>query len=469
MVFLSFGFFLLLFLLAGLLASLRTKSSAGDYFTTDRTTSPLLIALSAIATNYSGYVFIGQVGFIYEFGLHAIWITVGWKIGDFMSFLFVHQRFRMEAGSQNANSYLEVLSKWGGQDYALFRRIAALIAVMFLCVYAAAQLNAGAKTLFALFDLNMALGATIGAVIILAYSAFGGMRASIWTDAIQSFVIFGTLCFLLAILIIKTGGVSGMVDAVNAVSPAYTNLFPQNMALGPYAGPVFFVMGWILGGLGTIGQPQIMSRFLALNDAQQIWKTRAYYYTFSIALSCLIIPIALCTRVILNNDISFDQELALPMLASELLPDILLGVFIAGVFAATLSTADSQVLAASASLSNDFSYNKPSLLAARISLFFIILVTLAIAVLHLENVWNLVMLAWAALSSAFAPIVIVLALGGKPSQKLCIAMMIIGLASMIAWRFSDYNAIIYSAGIGIICALATYGVAFGLSKFEDRD
>lgn len=451
-----FGFFLFLFCLIGFASIKHGQDTTEDYFTTQRTVSPALVALSAIATNHSGFMFIGQVGFIYEFGLQAIWITVGWKIGDFCSFLFVHKRFREQAEKCSANNYIELLSNWHGQFFPIFVKLASILSLVFLCTYAAAQFNAGSKALYAMFGLDYATGAVISAVILLAYTLKGGMRASIWTDSFQALLIIFTLSLMLFYVIEHIGGVGTFITEVNQVSESYIKIFPENEFLNQYVGAILFAVGWIFGGLGTIGQPHIMSRFLTLKDVRHMWRTRYYYYALSISISCLIIPLALSTRVILGDNILFDKELALLMLALDLLPDILLGTFLAGIFAATLSTADSQILASTSCIANIFPRFNESVKNIRTNIVLITIVTLCIALLQIENVFNLVLLSWSALASAFAPLLIVYICNQKLRQSTAVIVSSVGVLSSILWSSSSFSGIIYSSAIGISSGLIAF-------------
>ncbi|MEE2744182.1 MAG: sodium/proline symporter, partial [Bdellovibrionota bacterium] len=203
----SFIFFLLLFVFIGLLSSFYSKKTQEDYLTTGQSTSPWLVALSAVATNNSGYMFIGVIGFTYTTGLSSFWVTFGFFFGDYLASLFIHKKLRVVSGEKKAHSFGELLSSWQGKDHKKLRVLVGLMTLIFLSIYAAAQFKAGSKALHVLFGWDYSLGAIIGGIMVLLYCMAGGMRASIWTDAAQSFVMIFSMGILTFTAISSLGGV----------------------------------------------------------------------------------------------------------------------------------------------------------------------------------------------------------------------------------------------------------------------
>ncbi len=352
-----------------------------------------------------------------------------------------------------------------GTDYRTLRIVAGIITVVFMGTYAAAQLNAGSKALHVLFDWDYAAGAVIGAIMVLLYCFAGGIRASIWTDAAQSFVMIIAMGLLFAVAVTKTGGVSTFIQALYQVSPDYMNLFPGDLALGGVAGPVLFVLGWVAAGFAVAGQPHIMVRFMAMDNPENMGRVRAYYYAWFIAFYLLTVGAGLAARLLLPEADNFDAELALPTLALELLPEVLVGLILAGLFAATMSTADSQILSCSAALTNDFTHGrKVPYMMTKLATVCVVLVALGIALSGNRSVFSLVLIAWSALASAFAPLLTVYVLGGKPSEKLALSMMLGGLAAMLLWRYFELGGIIYEVAPGILAGLLIYLAGRGFKR-----
>ncbi len=453
----SFVFFLLLFVLIGGLAVLKKRQTSIDYLLAGQNVPAWMVGLSAIATTNSGYMFVGMIGFTYTTGLSSIWLMIGWLIGDFIASGFIHKKLREQTQQQNALSYAGVLSRWHGTDYRLLRIIGGFITLIFLGTYAAAQFSAGSKALYVLFGWDYTAGAIIGAIMVVLYCFAGGIRASIWTDVAQSAVMMVAMCLLVVTALAAIGGVGGFVTAMQNVSPDYANLFPKDPIFGNILGPILFVMGWMVAGFGVIGQPHIMVRFMAINKPANINQARIYYYSFYTIFYALVVCAGLLARILLPQVASFDAELALPTIAQSILPEIFVGLILAGLFAAAMSTADSQILSCTAAITRDITGGRTvSYAATRLTTLFVVAGALAIALVATESVFNLVLIAWAALACAFAPLMTVYALGGKPSQSRAITMMLSGLAVMLIWRQIGHNESIYEILPGMLAGFLPF-------------
>ena len=460
MIILSFLFFLLLFVVVGVASAFFRHKNNADYLIAGRSVKPWLVALSAVATNNSGYMFVGQIGFTYMYGLHSIWLMIGWITGDFLSSLFVHKKLRQQSEKEKSLSFAATLSEWGGQNYKYLRFIGGIITILFLGTYAAAQLNAGSKALHVLFGWDYAFGAIIGAAIVLLYCMAGGIRASIWTDAAQSFVMIIAMVLMVVVGVNEIGGLSAFTEGLHNVSPDYMNLFPPANDFGGALGPALFVLGWLFAGVGVIGQPHIMVRFMALDNPSHITRTRAYYYAWFTTFYVMTIIAALVARLLITDTGSFDAELALPTLAEQLLPSVLVGLVLAGLFAATMSTADSQILSCTASITNDLWPNKKfGYMANKIATFAVTLIALAIALNGNKSVFALVLIAWSALGSAFGPLLIVRSLKQDVSELVSVAMVLGGIGGMLVWRSYGLNDITYEIAPGMLTGFVIFGVS----------
>jgi len=348
MVLISFIAFLLLFVLIGVLSVKKRKKNSQDYLLAGQSVKPWLVALSAVATNNSGYMFIGMIGFTYTSGLQSIWLMVGWILGDLIIGSFVFKGIRGVTEKNDILSYGGLISRWHGTEFKKLRFLVGLITVIFLGVYAAAQFKAGSKALHVLFGWDYSTGAIIGSVIVFLYCLSGGIRASIWTDAAQSIVMIFAMTMLFVVGVSNVGGFSEYISQLDAVAPGFLSVRPTGLLMDNSIGIMLFILGWIFAGFGVVGQPHIMVRFMTLDDVKNINKTRAYYYIWYIAFYTITIGVGLTARLILPETSTFDAELALPMISQKLLPEILIGVVLAGIFSATMSTADSQILSCSA-------------------------------------------------------------------------------------------------------------------------
>lgn len=227
---LSFVFFLGLFVFIGLLSVYKSRGTKQDYYLASSSVSPALVGLSAVATNNSGYMFIGVIGYTYATGLASIWLMIGWISGDFLASTFVHSRLRDVTEKTGEVSYAGVLSHWYGGQHDRLQRLIGLISLVFLLAYASAQLVAGSKALHVLFDWPNWAGAVMGAVMVALYCIAGGIRASIWTDAAQSVVMIVAMAALLVIATVSLGGLDSAIIQMGAVD-GFLDWFPKDLAL----------------------------------------------------------------------------------------------------------------------------------------------------------------------------------------------------------------------------------------------
>ncbi len=457
MIVISFLGFLLGFVFIGGLSIIKHKATTNDYLMAGRSVAPWLVSLSAVATNNSGYMFIGMIGFTFVEGISSLWLMVGWISGDLIMSLFVHRRLREKSGELNAMSYGTVLSRWHGKDQPWVRLIAGMITIIFLGTYAAAQLKAGSKALYVLFGWNYSVGAVIGASIVLLYCFAGGIRASIWTDAAQSFVMVLAMLLLLVFGLFKIGSFSLIYAQLQQVSPHYLDLFsPKIMTLG-VGGAILFLLGWLFAGFGVIGQPHIMVRFMVMQRKEDMSRIRWYYYSWYTLFYLLTIGVGLLARLLAPDLLLHDQELALPLLALQLMPAVLVGLVLAGLFAATMSTADSQILSCTAAITQDFGLQPMrTYWVTKIVTVIVCAVALFIALTGSDSVFQLVLIAWGALACSFAPLLVVLVLGGHPSQLTAVLMMLTGLLVMAVSRQLGISSIVYEIFPGMMTGFLPY-------------
>lgn len=446
---------LALFLVVGLAASYQARHNRQDYYLAGRSVSPWLVALSAVATNNSGYMFIGVIGYTVYAGFAAIWLMVGWICGDFLASLYVHRKLRAAAARTGEVTYGGLLSHWYGEPFHHLRRLAAVVTLLFLGSYAAAQLMAGSKALHVLLGWPLPVGAILAATVVVGYSLAGGIRASIWTDALQSLVMIGAMAILLVAAVNHLGGPSHAFELLQAV-PGYADPLPPDLALPGLPGLLLFVAGWMVAGFAVIGQPHIMVRFMALNDGKRMVTVRAWYYSWFVLFYLAATAVGLLARLILGAEMG-DAELALPTMAKQLLAPPLVGLLLAGIFAATLSTADSLVLACSAAVTQDLPPRRAERkLWLKLATFGVTALALVIALSSNDSVFALVILSWGVLGSAFAPLLLVYCGGGRPSEGLAILMLVSGVATAVLWRQLGWHQALFEGLPATLVSLTIY-------------
>jgi sodium/proline symporter len=457
----SFVIFLLLFTGIGLYSATQKQNTTADYLLANRGVGPWLTGLSAFATAHSGGMFISTIGYTYTAGISAVWLLVGWFLGDYFTWFFIHKRLRQqsaEIGSDTFGSFLGTIAK-GEKPNRAIASLSALITLAFLGCYAAAQLLAASKALHVVFGWDYAIGIVLGAAIVVLYCSSGGIRASIWTDAAQAIVMVGAMFLLTGIALATCGGFSGLWSQLASIDPALVDPIPKDLRFGF----VLFLLSWLMGGVGVVGQPHIMVRAMVLKSSEQMGFTRNIYAGLYVIFATAAVMAALTARVLVPDLLDGgDPELALPLMAVQLLPELLVGVILAGVFAAVISTADSQILSCSAALTQDlFPQWANSMRWAKRATSISGGLIVAIALASNKNMFALGVFAWSALSCGLGPLLMVRVFSLPLSPGVGVAMMTTGVAVAAIWNgVLKFSGSIYEVLPGMLAGFAVYLVAW---------
>ena len=462
----TFCAFLLFFVFVGVWSSREKTETTEDYLVASRSVNPWLVALSAVSTNNSGYMFIGLIGFTYQMGLGAFWLTMVWVLGDYLTWLWFHGRLRGYSEEVEANSVPTLMGRGTrGEQSRPITLLAGIATLLFLSLYAAAQLKAGSAATETMFGWPASTGALVGALIVVLYCFAGGIRASIWTDAAQSTVMIVAVLLLVLYAAVEIGGWGSLIGALEAIDPQLVEWTPKGLALGLGV----YLLGCLMNGIGGIGQPHVIIRVMALDSVESIAKTRRIYVAWYAIFSILALLVGLYARVILPElgaglegaALDSATEKALPALATHLMPEVLVGVILAGIFAATMSTADSQVLACSAALTQDlFPQYKSSYTASKVATLMVTALALAAALFATSGVFSIVMFAWSGLAAMMGPVLVVrLARLPLPSW-LGVAMILSGVGTVIGWTFTPLDASVMKILPGMLVPSALYALVY---------
>lgn len=454
LVLVSFLAFLLLFAGVGL-ASIRVKKdTTDDYLVAGRGMHPALAALSAVSTWNSGYMFIGFIGFMWLMGYSAIWISLISTIGQLVAWIWLYKYIQNEGKERNIRSLSSLVANFKGAPEA---KMAAICSVAFLLIYAGAQLSSGGKALLAMLEWDEWIGILIGFVLVVAYCYAGGIRASIWTDAVQSCVMLVGSTLLCFVALNEVGWFGGMHDSLTKIDPALTSITPPDLMLGLS----LWIFAFFLGGLGVAGQPQVVSRIMTLDSEEDRKQACLWFFVWQTPFLALMIIIGLASRVIFPVEGSFDPELALPMLAKDVLGPFWVGLILASIFAATMSTADSQVLACTAAITDDvipeWSENHKKTKLTTIAMAFVATcLSLGAYFSGNNSVFSLVVLAVYGLGGMFIPLIIIRMAGFKPSSRHSIIMMTSALTAVILWRLFGLNVHVFETVPGVGAAFIAH-------------
>jgi len=464
----SFLLFMLFFAGVGL-ASMRVKEdTTDDYLVAGRGMHPALAALSAVSTWNSGYMFIGFIGFIFINGYSAVWIAVVSTIGQLVAWIWLYKYIQKEGEARGIRSLSSLVSNTTGSPEA---KVAAVLSVIFLSIYAAAQLTAGGIALETMLKWSPTIGILIGFVLVVAYCYAGGIRASIWTDAAQSCVMIVGSTILCYVAIKSTGGFSGLHSELRALDPGMVSLFPFDLKFGA----TLWIAAFFLGGLGVAGQPQVVSRVMTLKDDKARKQAMVWFFVWQTPFIILMFLIGLACRVLLPGLGPDGAETGLPKLAMESLSPLLGGLILASIFAATMSTADSQVLACTAAITDDIrpQWSQDHKTTKKVTLAVAAFATLISLVGQQlpgfgDSVFALVVLAVYGLGGIFVPLLLVRMAGYEPDSQHSIAMMMAAMTGVIVWTVLGFGNDVFPSVPGMGAAFATH-FAFCWFRSESPD
>ena len=452
----SFLLFMGAFAGIGLASMWVKEDTTDDYLVAGRGMHPALAALSAVSTWNSGYMFIGFIGFTYTMGYSIIWIGLGSMVGQIVAWIWLYKFIQQAANERGVRSLSSLVSDVTGSTEA---KLAAVLSVLFLAVYAAAQLTSGGKALYVMLGWSEVIGILIGFVLVVAYCYAGGIRASIWTDAAQSSVMIIGSSLLCYVALGEVGGFSGLHDGLEGQNANLTSIVPADLNFGV----TLWIFAFFLGGLSVAGQPQVVSRVMTLGTDEDRKTAMLWFFAWQTPFLIIMVIIGLASRVVFTGS-DFDPELGLPMLAMETLGPFWVGLILASIFAATMSTADSQVLACTAAFTDDVmpeisqDHKKTKIVTLIIAAFATAISIFGLYVPGGDSVFALVVLAVYGLGAIFVPILIIRWAGYVPDTNHTMAMMLAALFTVILWSVSGFGDDIFPSVPGMGAAFITHFV-----------
>lgn len=464
--------------IVGILSGRGGDKSQDSYFTGDKSFGPVASAISAGATNSSGWIYIGAVAYAYQVGVLSMWMCVGFILGGWIEYLVLARKLRAQGDELNANGISDYMQKrlesqWGG-DAKIVKVVAAAIMVLFFIPYLSTQLTSAGKTVSALIDINYNVGLVFSAVFVIGFCYFGGYKSVVYTDMVQGLLmLFVLLVAPLLIIFFVLGGWTSFWQQLIAIDP---NLGTYAFGTTGIAG-VSIVFGWIVYGIGTIGQPHVMQRHLTAKDDKTI-KTAAWigmtWYLIVMTGSNLL---GLCARILYPNIV--DAEYVFPMMVVDLSHPILAGIVIAAIFSAIASTYSSQLMVVVQSISSDlyglFSKKertqKESVKTSKRVMIIMGVVSVGVALLNIDTVFALVNYAWSALASSFgAALFLLLFMPHLINKEGTIVGMITGSTVATIWYIAGLGSYLHEIAPGMIACLITTIIVTKMtsSKYENK-
>jgi len=339
---------------------------------------------------------------------------IGWILGDYLITKKLFPKIINKSFRSTNVTYASIIGDLTNNK--LITKLLALISFVFLLIYASAQFAASGKTLMAVMNWDFYYGVITGGFIVLLYSLTSGIRASIWTDAAQSIIMLISMGLLVLFSIVKLGGINQTLFQLSEID-GYMSLFrPDTRASILFN--VLSSLSWIVAGMFVVGQPHIMIRFFAVKDHNDLIRSRIFYYSSYILFYGLAFTVGMLSRLILDNTAGFDPELALPMMAQILFNPFMVGLIISGIFAATMSTADSLIINCSGNISQDIlqltKFSKAKIAGITLA---VALTSIIIALINSGSVFSIVVFSWTILGFLLTPLLIMISLNKSVNTK----------------------------------------------------
>ena len=431
----------------------KKNESVDDFYLGGRKLGPFVTAMSAEASDMSSWLLMGLPGVAYLTGLaEASWTAIGLAVGTYLNWLIVARRIRRYSHRLDAITVPQFFSKRWGDDRCLLSAIAALVIIIFFIPYTASGFSACGKLFSTLFGMDYVTAMLISAAVIVIYTVMGGFLAASFTDLIQSIIMTVALIVVLGFGVTQAGGLDAVMENARSMA-GYLSLEhihdPATGGSSPYS--LLTICSLLAWGLGYFGMPHILVRFMAIEDEKKLKLSRR------VASSWVVISMGVAIFIgVVGNAMTkagalphlADSETIIVNIASLIsqygaIPALVAGVILAGILAATMSTADSQLLAASSSISQDLGSDflkknlsgKRGMVVARTVMIIISLIAAFLARDPNSSVFRVVSFAWAGFGAAFGPTML-MALFWKRSNKWgALAGMIVGGVMVFVWKF----------------------------------
>ena len=471
---LAFALYLLLMVVVGAVFAKKNTNSE-DYFLGGRNLGAFVAALSAQASDMSGWLLMGLPGSVYALGTGQSWIAIGLFIGTVCNWLFISGRLRRYTIRANNSLTLPMYFENRFHDNKrILLGVSSITIVIFFLVYTASALAAGGKLFNSIFGIDYKIALTIGAVVILTYTFMGGFLAVCTTDFIQGMLmLIGLLAVpLVALGIVGGGNIAGTLTQSGVDSADFLNIFSSG-STGKFS--LVDIISQLAWGLGYMGMPHILVRFMAVKDEKELNKSKSIAIVW-VALSLVFaVIIGVVGRAYLYPTVLTDGaeekvfiEMIVKLFTIDINAPIIGGIFLCGILAAIMSTADSQLLVSASSVAEDIycgvlgkkADDKKVLTISRITVLVIAVIAYLIALNPNNSIMGLVSNAWAGLGSAFGPLVVLSLFWKRTNLKGAVAGIASGALAVIVW---DYIPLVGGQTLGSVTGLYSLVVGFALS------
>jgi sodium/proline symporter len=455
-------FYLLVVIGIGLYYARRANESSDNYFIGGRKLGPWITAMSAEASDMSGWLLMGLPGVAYWLGLSdAFWTAIGLAAGTYINWLIVAKRLRRySVVAGNAITIPEFISNRFKENKKIILTISSLFILVFFTVYAASCFVTFGKLFSTLFDMQYQVVMIIGAFVVILYTFLGGFLAESVSDFLQGIVMIAALCLILVLGTISAGGISAVINNIKGI-PGFFEFFgiaqPQladgvqqidaaGRPLFGEAGNYGFltIISTLSWGLGYFGMPQVLLRFMAIEKSSDLKKSRRIATIWCVISLFAALSIGLIGRAMYPTELltQSSSESIFIIMSTGLLPPLVAGIILSGILAATMSSSDSYLLISASAFSRDIykgimkkdATDKQIMIVTRITLLIVSLFGIVIALDENSIIFQVVSFAWAGFGATFGPIMLFSLLWKKTTRSAAIAGMLTGGGMVFIWK-----------------------------------
>ncbi|QCR35852.1 sodium/proline symporter PutP [Nissabacter sp. SGAir0207] len=436
----TFLVYILGMVVIGLLAYRRT-TNFDDYILGGRSLGSVVTALSAGASDMSGWLLMGLPGAIFISGISESWIAIGLTLGAYLNWKLVAGRLRVHTeANNNALTLPDYFTSRFEDTSKLLRIISALVILVFFTIYCASGIVAGARLFESTFGMSYETALWAGAAATILYTFIGGFLAVSWTDTVQASLMIFALILTPVFVILAVGGIDTSMLVIEAKSPAYVDMFK-----GLNLVAILSLLGW---GLGYFGQPHILARFMAADSHHTIRNARRISMTWMILCLAGTIAVGFFGIAYFSNNpaqagtVTENGERVFIELAKILFNPWIAGILLSAILAAVMSTLSCQLLVCSSAITEDLykaflrknAGQRELVWVGRLMVLVVALVAIALAANPENRVLGLVSYAWAGFGAAFGPVILISVMWSRMTRNGALAGMLVGALTVIFWK-----------------------------------
>ncbi|RJX69739.1 sodium/proline symporter PutP [Vibrio sinensis] len=435
----TFIAYLILMLAIGVVAYQRTKSST-DYFLGGRSLGPWPAALSAGASDMSGWLLLGLPGYAYAAGIEAFWLAGGLLAGTWLNWLINAKRLRTYSIATDSLTLPEFLSRRFNDNSKLIQVISAFFILLFFLFYTSSGLVAGGKLFETVFGLEYSTAVIIGTICVVSYTLFGGFLAVSWTDLVQGLLMSAAL--MIVPIAAMQGSFTDVAAQLEAINPQLLTFWSDAKGQPLSAIAIISLVAW---GLGYFGQPHILARFKATRSNKDLTTARRIAVVWTALSMAGAMMVGLVGLIyVTNSHIGSidDGEKIFMLLVNAMFHPVVAGILLAAILAAIMSTADSQLLVSSSALAEDLykqvmnkdATSEQVVMVGRFAVIAISIMALILAMTPDSTVLGLVSYAWAGFGAAFGPAVVLSLYWSRMNRNGALAGIIVGGITIVVWK-----------------------------------